>query len=76
MPLPLSREVEKFLRETRMPPTVFGRHALGDPRFVYDLRGGRECGARIVGRVRAFITLWRARADPVYRARAGGRPGR
>jgi hypothetical protein len=48
-------KVERFLRRSAMPPTRFGRMAVGDPRLVSDLRNGREPGARVVGRVEAFL---------------------
>jgi len=38
----LLREVEKFLNRSQTAPTRFGRDAVGDPRFVFDLRRGRE----------------------------------
>lgn len=38
----LLREVEKFLRRNETAPTRFGREAVGDPRFVFDLRNGRD----------------------------------
>ena len=34
--------IEKYLRHSGTPPTRFGREAVGDPRFVLDLRNGRE----------------------------------
>ena len=34
------RDVEKFLMTSNTPPTRFGREAMGDPRFVFDLRRG------------------------------------
>lgn len=37
----LIMRIEKFLRETGMPWTKFGRLATHDPRFVQDLRNGR-----------------------------------
>ena len=37
----LIRHIEKFLRQTGMPATKFGRLATHDPRFVLDLRNGR-----------------------------------
>lgn len=49
------REIEKFLRATDMPPTKFGRLAVRDPRFVLDLRMGREPGAKITAQVRSFL---------------------
>ena len=51
----LLREVEKFLRINHTAPTRFGREAVGDPRFVFDLRRGREPRANTVQRVRAFL---------------------
>jgi hypothetical protein len=38
----LLRRIERHLDATGMPPTRFGREAVGDPRFVFDLRAGRE----------------------------------
>lgn len=51
----VQREIENFLRATEMPPTKFGRMAVHDPRFVFDLRLGREPGPQITARVRAFL---------------------
>ena len=51
----LLREVEKHLRQSDMAATRFGRDALGDPRFVFDLRRGREPRPRTVARIRAFL---------------------
>lgn len=51
----LLREVEKFLRAHGTPPTKFGRQAMGDPRFVFDLRAGRDPRPRTVARVRAYL---------------------
>ena len=48
-------EVEKFLRSTEVAPARFGREVMGDPRFVFDLRNGREPRERTVKRVRAFL---------------------
>ena len=51
----LLRDVEKFLRASRIPATRFGREVLGDPRFVFDLRNGREPRPTTVHRVRAYL---------------------
>ena len=51
----LLRKVEKFLRLTEIPPTRFGRQVMGDPRFVFDLRNGREPRPGTVQRVLAFL---------------------
>ena len=51
----LLREVEKFLRQCDVAPTTFGRRAVGDPRFVFDLRNGRDPRPSTVARVRAYL---------------------
>jgi hypothetical protein len=51
----LLRDVEKFLRQTDVAPTRFGREAMGDPRFVFDLRNGRDPRPRTVAKVRAYL---------------------
>ena len=51
----LLREIEKFLRDSNTPAARFGRDAVRDPRFAFDLRNGREPRARTVERVRAFL---------------------
>jgi hypothetical protein len=54
-PVYLLREVEKFLRQSEIAPTRFGRNAMGDPRFVFDLRNGRDPRPGTVARVRAYL---------------------
>lgn len=49
------RKIDRYLRETGMPETKFGRLALKDPRLVRDLRNGREPGSRTIARIEAFI---------------------
>jgi len=51
----LLRDVEKFLRRSETAPTRFGRDAVGDPRFVFDLRNGRDPRPQTEERVRAYI---------------------
>lgn len=51
----LLRKVEKFLHISDIPPTRFGRDVMGDPRFVFDLRNGREPRPETVRRVLAFL---------------------
>ena len=51
----LLREVEKFLRQNETAPTRFGREAVGDPRFVFDLRNGRDPRPQTVRRVLAYL---------------------
>lgn len=54
IPMLLTR-VELYLKQTRTPPTRFGRDALGDPNLVFDLRDGRELRSRTTARVEAFL---------------------
>ena len=58
--MPLLRKIEIFLNETDMAWTRFGRLAVRDPRFVQDLRNGREPGKTVSERVERFISRWRA----------------
>lgn len=51
----LLETVERFLRRTRTPPARFGRDAVNDPTFVFDLRDGREPRRRTVMRVLDYI---------------------
>ena len=51
----LLREIEIFLRSSGVPPTSFGRRAVNDPRFVFDLRRGREPRPETVARVVDFL---------------------
>ena len=51
----LLRDVEKFLRRSDVAPTRFGRDAMGDPRFVFDLRNGRDPRPQTVAKVRAYL---------------------
>ena len=51
----LLRDVERYLRTSRTAPTRFGREVVGDPRFVLDLRNGREPRPPTVRRVRAYL---------------------
>ncbi|HEV2867084.1 MAG TPA: hypothetical protein VGX37_11275 [Allosphingosinicella sp.] len=65
--MPLLLIVERYLRRSRLHPTRFGREAMGDPRFVFDLRNGRRPSPRTVARALAWIEkqegerAWRGR---------------
>lgn len=52
--MPLS-DIERFLALTGISPSKFGRMALGDPRFVFDLRNGRCPRDKTARRVGAII---------------------
>ncbi|WP_380875155.1 hypothetical protein ACFB49_03570 [Sphingomonas sp. DBB INV C78] len=47
--------IERHLRRSRTPATRFGREAVNDPRFVLDLRNGREPRASTQARVLAYL---------------------
>ena len=47
--------VERHLRAHSVPPSRFGRLVTGDPRFVFDLRRGREPRDSTRDRVLAHI---------------------
>jgi 2,4-dienoyl-CoA reductase-like NADH-dependent reductase (Old Yellow Enzyme family) len=51
----LLERIDAHLKTTRMPPARFGREAVGDPNFVFDLRDGREPRARTVARVLSYL---------------------
>lgn len=51
----LLRRIELYLRASAMPPTRFGRETVSDPRFVFDLRRGREPRPETEQRVRAWL---------------------
>lgn len=55
----LLRRVVAFLRETDMPPSQFGREAMRDPKFVFDLRNGRSPGRKVVERADSYMQAWR-----------------
>lgn len=57
------QKIETFLVRTGMPPTAFGREAVGDGNFVTDVREGRMPSLRLVERVENFIKTYRARAS-------------
>ncbi|MBB3983360.1 2,4-dienoyl-CoA reductase-like NADH-dependent reductase (Old Yellow Enzyme family) [Sphingobium fontiphilum] len=56
----LLRHIERFLKESGVAPTRFGRECVRDPRLVHDLRRGREPGARMRRRVEHYIAAQRA----------------
>jgi phosphopantothenoylcysteine decarboxylase/phosphopantothenate--cysteine ligase len=49
-------EIEAFLKRTGISATRFGKEAVGDPRFVFDLREkGRAPSARLMDEVAAYM---------------------
>ncbi len=55
----LIRQIERFLLDTGMPWTRFGRLAVHDPRFVEDLRNGRSPRNHTEKRVEHFMNNYR-----------------
>lgn len=51
----LLQRVEQHIKATRTPPTRFGRECVGDPRFVFDLRAGREPRSATVTKVERYL---------------------
>ncbi len=51
----LLTEIERCLRKRNIAASRFGREVARDPRFVFDLRNGREPRPRTAARVLAFI---------------------
>ena len=51
------RKIEKFLHDTGMAPTRFGRDAVKDPRLVFDMRNGREPSSRTIRRIEHFMNI-------------------
>ena len=51
----LLRRIERHLRQSGMAATRFGREAVNDPRFVQDLRTGREPRTGTAARVAAYL---------------------
>jgi len=51
----LLRRVETYLRRSGTKPTRFGRDVVRDPRFVFDLRNGRQPRPETEGRVAAWL---------------------
>lgn len=51
----LLSEIDDFCAANNMKRSAFGKEALHDPRFVFDLEAGRECRRATIKRVRDFM---------------------
>jgi 2,4-dienoyl-CoA reductase-like NADH-dependent reductase (Old Yellow Enzyme family) len=51
----VTSRVERLLRTTGIKPTQFGRRVLNDPRFVHDLRNGRQLRPETEARLSAWL---------------------
>ncbi len=61
----LIRRIERFLRQTGMPWTKFGRLATHDPRFVEDLRNGRIPRESTEQRVEHFMNTYQESSNAI-----------
>jgi len=52
----LLEQIEVYLEQNGVSPSTFGRMAVGDPRFVHDLRSGRRPRSQPLERVRRFLS--------------------
>ena len=52
----LLQRIERHLRRSGTAATRFGREAVNDPRFVTDLRNGRELRPRPAARVLDYLS--------------------
>lgn len=52
-----TNRIENFLTSSGLTPTRFGREAVNDPNFVFELRKGRRPNLENVNRVLEYIRL-------------------
>jgi hypothetical protein len=51
----LLTRIQRHLARTGLSPSAFGRAVVSDPRFVHDLRNGREPRGTTEARVHAWL---------------------
>lgn len=69
----VAQEIEQFMVTHELPPATFGRLALSDPTFVFDVREGRDLKSETIDRIREFMASYRplkARSSGNARAQA------
>lgn len=54
-PMHLLSRIQRYLRHTGISPSAFGREVVRDPRFVHDLRNGREPRIATERRIHAWL---------------------
>ncbi len=64
-------EIERHLATKNIEASAFGKQALGDPNFVFDLKKGRSPSTRTMDKVRAFMA---AASQPKASAAPGNTP--
>lgn len=65
----LLTRIERHLKITHMAATRFGRRAVGDPRFVLDLRAGRRPRLRTVQKVTWYLDQYDLHQELFHRRR-------
>jgi len=63
----LLEQIEEYLARTRTSPSTFGRLAVGDPRFVVDLRSGRKPRRQTRDRVKLYLTAQGEASYPKFK---------
>lgn len=51
----LLTRIQRYLGRSGLSPSAFGRRVVGDPRFVHDLRKGREPRLATEARIHAWL---------------------
>ena len=70
------RRVTAFLRRTRLSASEFGERAVGDRKFVGDVRRGRSPSLATADRVLAFMDAYERAGEPDRSRDAKTEPGR
>ena len=68
----LLERIERHLKDTHMSATRFGRRAVGDPRFVLDLRMGRRPRRRTLEKVERYLLDFSSDSTPTIRSTDNG----
>jgi len=53
--------IERFIAEHGLPPTTFGRKAIGDANLIPNLKDGRELRRATEAKVRRFMAEYESR---------------
>jgi len=61
----LLERIERHLKDNHISATRFGRRAVGDPRFVLDLRMGRRPRRRTIERLNAYLNTPESSCPPI-----------
>lgn len=71
----LIKEIEAFMAEHHMRPTMFGKLALNDPALMGSLRSGRDVKLETADRIRKYMRDYKPpRRQPRPKARPRGSP--